>query len=147
MGPGKCQPHIALSILWWHFGKLPRHKSTLGHSLTPYKVTSISGIILGLLLNRVTIQHLIKCISIWKFLCVVLQVVLIVSGNLSFLNWLTIVPSLACFDDASLSFLFQSRGGAKKAVLEIQQEDAAGCSPKPTKGIQAKILKIKGVPV
>ncbi|MBS1502598.1 MAG: lipase maturation factor family protein, partial [Bacteroidetes bacterium] len=28
-----------------------------------------------------------------------LQVVLIFSGNLSFLNWLTIVPALACFDD------------------------------------------------
>ncbi|KAK2493145.1 LOW QUALITY PROTEIN: hypothetical protein MC885_008901 [Smutsia gigantea] len=30
------------------------------------------------------------------------QAVLIVSGNLSFLNWLTMVPSLACFDDAAL---------------------------------------------
>ena len=27
------------------------------------------------------------------------QIVLILSGNLSFLNWLTIVPALACFDD------------------------------------------------
>jgi lipase maturation factor len=30
---------------------------------------------------------------------VLLQVVLILSGNLSFLNWLTIIPALACFDD------------------------------------------------
>jgi hypothetical protein len=30
---------------------------------------------------------------------VLLQVVLIFSGNLSFLNWLTIIPALACFDD------------------------------------------------
>lgn len=30
---------------------------------------------------------------------VVFQVILILSGNLSFLNWLTIVPALACFDD------------------------------------------------
>lgn len=30
------------------------------------------------------------------------QIVLILSGNLSFLNWLTIVPILACFDDALL---------------------------------------------
>ena len=28
-----------------------------------------------------------------------LQVILILSGNLSFLNWLTIVPIVACFDD------------------------------------------------
>ncbi|XP_073345914.1 lipase maturation factor 1 [Pagrus major] len=66
---------------------------------------------------------------------ILFQVVLIVSGNLSFLNWLTIVPSLACFDDASLGFLFHSRGGAKQAVLEIQNEDAAGQTPKPTKGM------------
>ncbi len=30
---------------------------------------------------------------------VILQIVLILSGNLSFLNWLTILPALACFDD------------------------------------------------
>ena len=34
------------------------------------------------------------------------QVVLIFSGNLSFLNWLTIVPALACFDDTLLCHLF-----------------------------------------
>jgi len=33
------------------------------------------------------------------------QISLIVSGNLSFLNWLTIVPALACFDDAFLGRL------------------------------------------
>jgi hypothetical protein len=31
---------------------------------------------------------------------VLFQILLIVSGNLSFLNWLTLVPALACFDDA-----------------------------------------------
>ena len=31
------------------------------------------------------------------------QVILILSGNLSFLNWLTIVPALACFDDSLLA--------------------------------------------
>jgi hypothetical protein len=30
---------------------------------------------------------------------ILFQVTLILSGNLSFLNWLTIVPALACFDD------------------------------------------------
>jgi hypothetical protein len=30
------------------------------------------------------------------------QVILILSGNLSFLNWLTIVPAIACFDDSIL---------------------------------------------
>ena len=36
---------------------------------------------------------------------VILQIILILSGNLSFLNWLTIVPALACFDDAFWSKL------------------------------------------
>ena len=31
---------------------------------------------------------------------ILLQIVLMLSGNLSFLNWLTIIPALACFDDA-----------------------------------------------
>lgn len=31
---------------------------------------------------------------------ILLQIILILSGNLSFLNWLTIVPALACFDDS-----------------------------------------------
>ncbi|MGH0155810.1 UNVERIFIED_CONTAM: hypothetical protein FKN15_065111 [Acipenser sinensis] len=51
---------------------------------------------------------------------ILFQVVLIVSGNLSFLNWLTIVPSIACFDDASLGFLFRSgQGGVKHQVVLI----------------------------
>lgn len=54
---------------------------------------------------------------------IVFQVVLIISGNLSFLNWLTILPSLACFDDASLSWLFSARLGRK--IAEIQHEDDA----------------------
>jgi hypothetical protein len=40
---------------------------------------------------------------------VLLQVILIFSGNLSFLNWLTILPALACFDDGFLSRLLPRR--------------------------------------
>jgi hypothetical protein len=40
---------------------------------------------------------------------VAFQVVLISSGNLSFLNWLTIVPALACFDDAFLAGILPAR--------------------------------------
>ena len=38
-----------------------------------------------------------------------LQLILILSGNLSFLNWLTIVPALACFDDGAWSKLLPKR--------------------------------------
>ncbi|XP_062999627.1 lipase maturation factor 1 [Elgaria multicarinata webbii] len=58
---------------------------------------------------------------------ILFQVLLIVSGNLSFLNWLTIVPSIACFDDASLAFFFSSKENSVKAqVLEIQAKEAEG---------------------
>ena len=36
---------------------------------------------------------------------VLFQVMLIFSGNLAFLNWLTIIPALACFDDGFLAKL------------------------------------------
>ncbi|XP_067225657.1 lipase maturation factor 1 [Chanodichthys erythropterus] len=66
---------------------------------------------------------------------ILFQVVLIISGNLSFLNWLTIVPSLACFDDAALAFLFRPSGGARQTLLKIQMEEAAGHRPPATKGM------------
>ncbi|XP_075851038.1 lipase maturation factor 1 isoform X2 [Microcebus murinus] len=66
---------------------------------------------------------------------ILFQVVLIVSGNLSFLNWLTIVPSLACFDDATLGPLFPSGLRSLKCrVLAVQQEDARGAGPQPRLG-------------
>lgn len=46
------------------------------------------------------------------------QVVLIISGNLSFLNWLTIVPSFAYFDDQFYQRFFTK--STKKKIKEIQ---------------------------
>jgi hypothetical protein len=40
---------------------------------------------------------------------VAFQALIILSGNLSFLNWLTIVAALACFDDAALRRLLPAR--------------------------------------
>jgi hypothetical protein len=45
------------------------------------------------------------------------QAVLIISGNLSFLNWLTCLPAILCFDDESLSFLFSARVRARVQEL------------------------------
>ena len=56
-------------------------------------------------------NHIVEIVAPWMMLpwrkwsqiagvlMVSFQVILIISGNLSFLNWLTIVPCLACFDD------------------------------------------------
>ncbi|XP_047693695.1 lipase maturation factor 1 isoform X3 [Prionailurus viverrinus] len=61
---------------------------------------------------------------------ILFQVVLVISGNLSFLNWLTMVPSVACFDDAALGFLFPSGpGGLKDRVRKMQEEVARGARP------------------
>jgi hypothetical protein len=48
---------------------------------------------------------------------VLFQGILIVSGNLSFLNWLTIVPALACFDDGALGRLLPARQRERVAAL------------------------------
>ena len=60
----------------------------------------------------VALNHLAELVAPWLALgpravrrmsgavFVLFQATLLLSGNLSFLNWLTIVPALACFDDA-----------------------------------------------
>ncbi len=52
------------------------------------------------------------------------QIVLILSGNLSFLNWLTIVPALACFDDRTLAAFLP--GGPRRRLAA-----AAALRPSP----------------
>ena len=64
---------------------------------------------MGVLYNHF-IELLVPWLAFWPrlarhtagLLMLSLQVTLIISGNLSFLNWLTIVPILACFDDSLL---------------------------------------------
>jgi hypothetical protein len=58
---------------------------------------------------------------------VALQVMLIASGNLSFLNWLTIVPALACFDDDVLArFLPRGLRRAWRARLAALRPPSLG---------------------
>lgn len=54
---------------------------------------------------------------------VAFQIMLILSGNLSFLNWLTIVPALACFDDRALGRLLPRR------LYDRVEQRAAGREP------------------
>ncbi|KAM8798527.1 lipase maturation factor 1 [Eudromia elegans] len=66
---------------------------------------------------------------------ILFQALLIASGNLSFLNWLTVVPSIACFDDASLAFLFSARpGGTRRRLARMRERAAAGEGPPGTRG-------------
>ena len=52
----------------------------------------------------------------------IFKVVLIISGNLSFLNWLTILPSLCCFDDKFLLYIFPLKS-VRKTVIDLQKGD------------------------
>ncbi|KAB7500197.1 Lipase maturation factor 1 [Armadillidium nasatum] len=60
------------------------------------------------------------------------EVILIISGNLSFLNWLTIVPSIAFFDDKCLAFLFSRKMRSKVSQLQISGGTEGTHSEEPT---------------
>ncbi|KAK7110005.1 lipase maturation factor 1-like [Littorina saxatilis] len=66
------------------------------------------------------------------------QVVLIISGNLSFLNWLTILPSLACYDDASLVWLFP--WSTSRYVTDLLATKRTGAVPRPHLGSYVRRL-------
>lgn len=57
-------------------------------------------------------------------LFITFQVVLILSGNLSFLNWLTIVPAIACLDDGALARILPA--GLRERILR-------GAPPAPSR--------------
>ena len=93
-----------LTCLDFHFETQP-NPSPLAWSRSP------SRPIAGPRLRGVLFNHFCELVVPWfafgprrvrrvaGFFLVAFQLTLIASGNLSFLNWLTIVPALACFDD------------------------------------------------
>jgi hypothetical protein len=52
------------------------------------------------------------------FIQIFFQIVLVISGNLSFLNWLTMLPNICCFDDRLLAMFFPK--STVDQVLELQ---------------------------
>ncbi|KAK8400889.1 hypothetical protein O3P69_002566 [Scylla paramamosain] len=65
---------------------------------------------------------------------IMFQVILIISGNLSFLNWLTIVPSLAYFDDRWYAGLFSQATRQRVAHLQhLQHRDSPLVEPGNTR--------------
>jgi hypothetical protein len=55
-----------------------------------------------------------------------LQFVLIASGNFAFLNWLTIVPALACLDDRFLGWMLPGRLKAQAERARSAEKPSAG---------------------
>jgi hypothetical protein len=70
-------------------------------------------------------------------LLVSFQIILILSGNLSFLNWLTIVPALACFDDSLLSRLLP-RFLVRRATLAAEATRVEPSAPAVVEPLSAK---------
>src|SRR5947208_1291651 len=69
-------------------------------------------------------------------LLVLFQIFLIISGNLSFLNYLTIVPFLACFDDTLLRHVLP------KKLVERAQRAAQQTQPSMTNNFVTVVLSI-----
>ncbi|HEY4395230.1 MAG TPA: lipase maturation factor family protein [Polyangia bacterium] len=69
-------------------------------------------------------------------LMVALQLVLIASGNLAFLNWLTLVPILACFDDGVWRRLWPRR------LVARAEAAAAGATPSRAQGAATLALTV-----
>jgi len=51
---------------------------------------------------------------------ILFQITLILSGNLSFLNWLTLIPPILCLNDNFLSFLFSAETISQVQMLNSQ---------------------------
>jgi hypothetical protein len=54
-----------------------------------------------------------------------LQLVLIVGGNFAFLNWLTIIPALACLDDRFLGWMLPGRLTAQAVAARAVEKPSA----------------------
>src|SRR5262245_29241734 len=101
-----------LTCLYWHYETqpLPNPLSRTFHFMPRWFHQA------GVLFN-----HLTELVAPWfvfgprlarhaaGIIMTTFQVFLILSGNLSFLNWLTIVPVLACFDDSFLARVLPAR--------------------------------------
>ena len=73
---------------------------------------------------------------------VVFQAVLILSGNLSFLNWLTILPCLLCIDD-----VFWNRIVPNRLVLKIKQPSAQSSILDLHRYVYAALVVYLSIPV
>ncbi|WP_295714657.1 lipase maturation factor family protein [Mucilaginibacter sp.] len=64
------------------------------------------------------------CAHIAGVIIVLFQFTIILSGNLSFLNWLTIIPALACFDDGFWSGVLPRALVCKAAAAASRAEES-----------------------
>jgi hypothetical protein len=113
-----------LTCLFWHYETqpLPNPVSWLLHQAPSWfhRVGVIWNHVVELLVPVFALSPRRRARTIAGVLLVAFQGTLIVSGNLSFLNWLTIVPALACFDDGALARIVPARLRARVVALAPQ---------------------------
>jgi len=124
-----------LTCLYYHYETQP-----IPNPLSPYFYFLPKFIHrLGVLWNHF-IELIVPFFVFWPstlryiagILIISFQLILILSGNLSFLNWLTIVPAIACFDDRFF----------KKILPKFIVKKAEVASKSATKNKSKKIKKI-----
>ena len=84
-----------------------------------HKVETLGNHFLELVAPLFMIVPVRSCRIFAGIVQIIFQVILIISGNLSFLNWLTILPSICFLDDLFLSSLFSDK--ALKDLYESQK--------------------------
>jgi len=104
--PGPLSPYLHAAPLWFHkLGTLFNHVVEVGAPFGvfgPQRVRAVAGALI-----------------------VVFQAILIASGNLSFLNWLTLVIALGCFDDSQVLRLFPKKLGERWRTRLAALSDAS----------------------
>jgi hypothetical protein len=131
-----------LTALYYHFETqpIPNPLSRFFHFLPRW-----------MLMGGVLFNHLAELVAPWfgfypraarhiaGVIMVAFQFSLILGGNLSFLNWLTIVPALACFDDSFWAKLLP------RAVVNRAIAAAAAAQPsRPMRGTAWTVAAIIG---
>ena len=117
-----------LTALYYHFQTqpIPNGLSRWFHFLP-----------LGVLRAGTLFNHIAELVAPWfifwprvarnvaGIVVIAFQVVIILGGNLSFLNWLTIVPALACFDDRAWAKILPRsltrRADVARAAAEVSR--------------------------
>ncbi len=125
--PNPLSPYFHFMPLWFH--KAGVLYNFLAELIAPW------GVLLG---GR--IRTAAGC------LMAAFQIILILSGNLSFLNWLTLVPILSCFDDGFWNHLLP-RPLVEKAHIAIYKSKKSPSSQFAAWGLTALIAFLSVNPV
>jgi hypothetical protein len=135
-----------LTCLWFHYETQPNPNpfSRVLH-FAPHAVNTA-----GVVFNHVT-ELVIPWLMLFGRVAtrvaglffVAFQISLIISGNLSFLNWLTIVPALACFDDAFLARVMPR--AFSRWAADAEANASTGCVNEPAHRQRVRAAAIAGI--